>query len=81
VLLIVYGAGRRRIGGEALRRRLRPRRHARLLYVGYVIVLAKLRPHLMPPLAAERAARSARRPLRKAGAAPRNALAGLWHAL
>jgi TRAP-type mannitol/chloroaromatic compound transport system permease large subunit len=51
------------------------------LYVGYVIVLAKLKPRLMPPLPPE----EARVPLpafaQSLGERGRNALAGLWRAL
>jgi TRAP-type mannitol/chloroaromatic compound transport system permease large subunit len=39
-----------RVGREALRRRVRPGIMLAALYVGFVIVLAKLRPDLMPPL-------------------------------
>ncbi len=51
------------------------------LYVGYVIVLAKLRPDLMPPLPL--AERGVALPLFAQKLAPRgsNALTGLWHAL
>jgi len=51
------------------------------LYVGYVIVLAKLRPDLMPPLAESQ--RGVALPSFAQKLSPRgsNALAGLWHAL
>jgi TRAP-type mannitol/chloroaromatic compound transport system permease large subunit len=81
VLLIVYGA----VAGVSVVKlyagAFGPGFMLAGLYVGYVIVLAKLRPDLMPPL--PHAERGVALPSFAQQLAPRgsNALAGLWHAL
>jgi len=81
VLLIVYGA----VAGVSVVKLYAgaffPGLMLAALYVGYVIVLAKLRPDLMPPLAASE--RTVALPSFAQKLAPHggNALVGLWRAL
>ena len=57
VLLIVYGATAGVSVVQLYAGAFFPGFMLAVLYIGYVIVLAKWRPELMPPLSAERAAR------------------------
>ncbi len=80
VLLIVYGA----VAGVSVVKlyagAFGPGFMLASLYIGYVIVLAKLRPDLMPPLPASERAVALPPMLQRLAAKGSNAFAGLWRA-
>ena len=81
VLLIVYGA----VAGVSVVKlyagAFGPGFMLAALYVGYVIVLAKLRPDLMPPLPASERVVALPSYAQQLAARGNNALTGLWHGL